>query len=272
MITDCHFHVYEDPDRYPVVHPSPLYAAPVAPIAALLEKHKSLGVTRGVLVHPHLYGTEFTLLLDFLRQAPAYRGIAMIDDSVDDATLATLHAAGVRGARFHFQSRFGSTLSMDEFRRSVARIHELGWIVKIFVNGDDLAELQGEFRKIKGPVLIDHMGRVDFTKGTSQPAFRLLLDLLRLENWWMLLSNGDVLDDGPTTAWDDAVPFGQALYQTAPDRCIWGSDWPHIAYNRRALNLPDDAALLNLLYRYLPDERAREKVLAENPARLFGFA
>jgi 2-pyrone-4,6-dicarboxylate lactonase len=265
--------VFDDPARYPIGHPSPMYAAPNAPIEALLQKHKQLGIARGVIVHPHLYGTDFSLLFDFLKQAPAgaYRGIAMVDDTVAEAQLAKLHAAGVRGARFHFQGRFGSTLGMAEFHRTVARIHELGWIVKIFANGDDLAELQSEFRKIKGPVLLDHMGRVDFRKGASQPAFQLVLELLRQDNWWILLSNGDVRDDGPSDTWDEAIAFGQKIYQTAPDRCIWGSDWPHIAYDRRNLDLPDDDALIKLLYRYLPDESAQRGVLSENPARLFGF-
>jgi 2-pyrone-4,6-dicarboxylate lactonase len=274
---DCHFHIYEDTARYPVWHPSSLYSAPYAPISALLEKHRSLGIDRGVLVQPHSYGNDFSLLLDFLRQAPTYRGIAMVDDSITDAELAMLDAAGVRGARFHFQSRFGSSVqSMDEFRRSVARMHKLGWIVKVFLNGDDLPTFQDELRKIKSPVLIDHMGRIDLAKGTSQPSFQLLLELLQQENWWILLSNGDVRDKGPTKPWEDAIPFGQMLYEAAPDRCIWGTDWPHITYNcrydRPPVPVPDDASLVELLSTYLPDAAARKKVMCDNPARLFGFS
>ena len=270
---DAHFHVFEDPARYPIRHAAPLYAPPLAPVDALLALHRSLGIERGVIVHPHVYGHDYSLMLDFLKQAPkdAYRGIAMIDDTVDDARLEALHAAGVRGARFHFQHRFGSTLGLEEFRRSVARIAELGWIVKIFARGPDLEELEGELRTIAAPVLLDHMGRLDFGQGIAQPAFDVVLRLLRQENWWILLSNGDARDEGPAEPWSDAIPFGRAYYETAPDRCIWGSDWPHILYNRRNIPSPDDAALVGLVASYLPNEDALRAVMVDNPARLFGF-
>lgn len=270
---DTHFHVFEDPARYPVRHAAPLFVPPLATIDQLLALHKSLGIERGVLVHPHVYARDYSLLLDFLRLAPpgAYRGIAMIDDTVDDKQLEALHAAGVRGARFHFQNRFGSTLGLEEFHRSAARIAELGWFVKIFVRGPELIELEGELRKISATVLIDHMGRFDFGKGTSQPGFDVLISLLRQENWWMQLSNGDARDEGPAEPWSDAIPFGRKYDETAPNRCIWGSDWPHILYHRRGVPLPDDAALVSLLDSYLPNKKARRAVLVDNPARLFGF-
>jgi 2-pyrone-4,6-dicarboxylate lactonase len=271
---DAHFHVFDDPMRYPISHAAPLYEPPNATIERLLAMHKALGIERGVLVHPHVYGRDFTLLLDFLKQAPAgsYRGIAMVDDTVDDKQLETLHAAGVRGARFHFQDRFGSTLSLAEFRRSVARIAELGWIVKIFARGTELQELEDELRGITSPVLLDHLGRLDFAKGISQDAFKVVVGLLRRDNWWILLSNGDVRDEGPVQPWSDAIPFGRTYYETAPERCIWGSDWPHIAYNRRGLEWPDEKALVGLLESFLPDQAARRAVLVDNPARLFGFS
>jgi 2-pyrone-4,6-dicarboxylate lactonase len=270
---DAHFHVFDDPQRYPISHAAPLYEPPHATIDALLAMHKALGIERGVLVHPHVYGRDYTLLLEFLKRAPhgAYRGIAMVDDTVDDTQLEALHAAGVRGARFHFQDRFGSTLGMAEFRRSVTRIAELGWVVKIFARGTDLVELQGELRKITSPVLLDHLARLDFALGITQDAFKVVVDLLRQDNWWILLSNGDVRDEGPMQPWSDSIPFGRTYYETAPERCIWGSDWPHIAYNRRGLEWPDETALVSLLDRFLPDGDARRAVLVDNPARLFGF-
>jgi 2-pyrone-4,6-dicarboxylate lactonase len=270
---DTHFHVFEHPQAYPIRHKAQLYVPPLVTFEQLLAKHKELGIERGVIVHSHNYGHDYSMLLDFLRVAPqgAYRGIVMIDDSVSDAELETLHAAGVRGARFHFQDRFGSTLGIEEFQRSVARIAELGWITKIFAPGTDFQALESELRKIKSTVLIDHMGRFDLRLGTAQPAFGVVLNLLRQEHWWMQLSDGDVRDEGPTEPWSEAIPFGRAYYDAAPDRCIWGSDYPHISYYRRGQAVPDDTALLDLLGRYLPDEAAWRAVLTDNPARLFGF-
>ena len=99
----------------------------------------------------------------------------------------------------------------------------------------------------------------------------LIVGLLRRDNWWILLSNGDVRDEGPVQPWSDAIPFGRTYYETAPERCIWGSDWPHIAYNRRGLESPDEKALVGLLESFLPDQAARQAVLVDNPARLYGF-
>ncbi len=269
---DAHFHIFEPVEKYPTGHASPMYQPFTAPMDDLLAMHAAVGIQRGVYIHPHVYGNDFRLLEDLLKRAPGYRAIILANDTLDDAQLARLHALGVRGSRFLFQSRFGSKLDFAEFHRTVARIGELGWVAKLFFNGDDLPELEPEFRKIKQTVLIDHMGRFDFAKGTAQPAVQLLLRLLKEQRWWMQLSNGDVRDDGPEHPWEEAIPFGQAYYAAAPDRCIWGTDWPHVAYNRRNIPWPSDAGLADLLRKYVPDDAAFRKVLVDNADRLYGFS
>ncbi|HTI86375.1 MAG TPA: amidohydrolase family protein, partial [Alphaproteobacteria bacterium] len=228
------------------------------------------GLERAVIVQATVYTTDHTLLLDSLRQLPTNRarGVAIVDDNVSDAELRRLDDSGVRAARFNFQKRLGLVPSPDSFRRSVARIRELGWFVKVFVGPAEMVDLAPELARCDLPVVVDHMGHLDFSQGLEQPGMRLLLDMLEREDRWIMLSNGH-RGSKAGYPWDDAVPFGRAFYEAAPDRCIWGSDWPHIG--SRGGPLPDDGDLVNLLLRYLPDDKAVEQVLVRNPARLFGF-
>jgi 2-pyrone-4,6-dicarboxylate lactonase len=267
--TDCQIHIFGDPQRYPVRHPNPLYPTPSETIVEAQALHASLGFDRCVIVGATIYATDNSLLRDVLETLPKdrYRGVAVIDNSVTDAELDRLDAAGVCAARFNFAKRLGLVPSLAEFRRSVARIAELGWFAKVFTVEDQLIDLATEFDALKIPLVLDHMGRLDFARGINQPACRLIADRLKHGNWWIMLSNGD-RSSGTDAPWDNAPQFGRLFYDAAPDRCIWGSDWPHVHYPRA---IPPDAELVGLLRRYVPDEAAFKRVLVDNPARLFGF-
>lgn len=267
---DCQIHVYGDRAKYPIRVAKPLYDPPDATLEHSQRMHRTLGVDRVVIVQASVYKTDHSLLVDVLRRVPRdrYRGVAIIDDSVTDAELLRLHEAGVRGARFNFWKALGLDLDLQSFRRSLDRIRGYGWHAKIFFTPEQLVELHEEFTKIRTPAVIDHMGQLDFSKGLAQPAARLLLGLLAQENWWMMLSNADRWSASNAPPWSDAVPFARACYELAPDRCIWSTDWPHVNYEKP---MPNDADLVELLYRYFPDREARQKVLVDNPARLYGF-
>jgi 2-pyrone-4,6-dicarboxylate lactonase len=278
---DTHLHVFSDARTYPVGNPNALYQPPQdCTFEAMTALHEAMGIGRAVLVQPTIYGTDHSLLHDVLKAAPKgkYRGVAIVDDSVSDAELERLHSVGVRGARFNFGGNFKLAPSLAGLRRSLDRVRELGWFAKMFGFGDDFLPVEAELRKITMPAMIDHIGAVDYRRGTSQPAMRLILDLLAKDNWWIGLSNGD-LRSHTGYPWDDAVEFGRALYQAAPDRCVWGTDWPHV---HRFIHPPKDGhgdigsvahelKLIDLLARYVPDRAARDRVLVDNPARFFGF-
>jgi predicted TIM-barrel fold metal-dependent hydrolase len=266
---DCHLHVYGDPGRYPVSNPQPRLS-PNASFENLRKMHAALGVSRAVLVQPSAYMTDNSLLIDTLEAAPAghFRGVAIIDNATSDMELVRLHKAGVRAARFNFWKDLGMVPDLDDFQRSVERVHGLGWHIKLYASASDLVELHGLFRSLGITAMLDHMAHLDFANGFSDPAFQVALDLLQRDNWWILLSNGDRSSAGEYP-WDDAVSFGRRMYEAAPDRCVWATDWPHLAYSKK---MPNDAELVELLYRYLPDDEARRKVLVDNPARLYGFA
>jgi 2-pyrone-4,6-dicarboxylate lactonase len=278
---DTHLHVFGDAKAYPPANPNALYAPPAdCTFAAVKALHNAMGVDRAVFVQPTLYGTDHRLLHDVLKVAGKqnYRGVAIVDDSVSDAELDRLNGVGVHGARFNFGQRFKLAPSAADFRRGLGRVRELGWFVKIFGFEDDFLPVADELRRIDFPAIIDHMGGPEYRRGTGQPAVRLILDLLQNGNWWIGLSNGD-LRSHEAHPWNDAVAFGRLLYEAAPDRCLWGTDWPHVhRFMRPDKDGPSDYGLdhemqrVGLLERYLPDRAARDRILVDNPARFFGFA
>ena len=198
-----------------------------------------------------------------------YRGIGIVDDRVSDKELERLHAAGVRGARFNFVRFFAMEQREAEVRRSMARIKELGWHARLHVNGEDLLENSTLLRSLKDiPMVIDHFGHVGFDGGMERPVIRWVLDSLKLDNWWVMVSNGN-RDSKMDAGWDDALPYGKAFIEAAPDRIVWGTDWPHPQWKKRMMN---DAEEVELLYRYVDGDAALlQKILVDNPARLHGF-
>ena len=278
---DTHLHVFGDAGRYPVGNANALYQPPEdCSFEALVALHGAMGIDRAVLVQPTIYGTDHRLMHDVLKAAPKgkTRGVAIVDDSVSDAELTRLHDVGVRGARFNFGGRFKLAPSLDGFRRSLDRVRAMGWFVKVFGFGDDFLAVEAELRNIKLPAIIDHLGGPDVHRGTSAPVIRLLLELLKNENWWVGLSNGDLRSQAGEP-WNDAAEFGRLFYDAAPDRCMWGTDWPHVHRfihpdkdGHSDYGVEHEMKRVALLERYVPDRQARDRVLVDNPARFFGFA
>lgn len=264
---DCAVHIFGDPAKYPPAQ-SRAYDPLPATVEDLCEMHRALGIERGVIVQATIYGTDHRLLVDGLKGRENFRGVAIVDDSVSDKELIRLHEAGVRGARFNLAGFFGIAPTKAVFERSIARIEELGWHAKIHGGGDELVEHADWLRPLRLPAVIDHLAGPDFRRELDQPGCRLALELLKRDNWWIVLSNGDRRSAGGHP-WDDMIPFAQAYVAAAPDRTLWATDWPHATYQKKSV--PNDADLLELLYRYVPDSALRSKVLVDNPARLYGF-
>ena len=184
----------------------------------------------------------------------------------DDAYLQTLHDAGVRGARFT-RGGLGIRLTAKEQANAFAKVKAFGWYVKIQPEPEGIVEQLAAFESLDVPVLIDHMGRADPTRGDDDPSLVRILELLARGNWWVMLSLSEKLSRSGRP-WDDVVPLAQRIVASAPDRCVWGSDWPHPVSVKQP---PNEGELLELLYRFAPDEGTRRRLLVDNPARLFGF-
>ncbi|SFH81649.1 amidohydrolase family protein [Bradyrhizobium sp. Gha] len=266
---DSQFHVLGPVDKYPE-RPGAAYRMPTATWEAALRMHKKLGIERGIIVQTTTYGADHSVVLDGLAaMGPNYRGCAnaLVFAEADDAYLARLYDAGVRGARFSFRQELGAVLSDQDFARAIARIRELGWYVKIQPEKDGIMSSVAKYENLDVPVLIDHMARPVPANGKDDPNLRKMLELLEKGNFWVMLSLGEKTSQAGAP-YDDVVPIARAYIDAAIDRCVWASDWPHPVSVKQP---PNDADLLELMYRYAPDQAELEKILVHNPAKLFGF-
>lgn len=265
---DSQFHVFGPAERYPV-RPGSAYEMPSATIERALGLHATLGFERGVIVQATTYGADHQVVLDGLAAAgPGYRGCAnaVVLKERDDAYLAKLHDAGVRGARFS-RAGLGPSLDAADIERALARVKELGWYVKVQPEPGGVMKTIEPFRNLTVPVVIDHMGRADPAGGGADPTLTGVLKLLGEGNVWVMLSLGEKISKAGRP-WDDVVNLARTLIEAAPNRCIWGSDWPHPVSVKQP---PNDADLLELLFRYAPDEATLKRILVDNPSELFGF-
>lgn len=266
---DTHFHIFGPPEVFPYVE-SRLYTPPAAPIEHYLSMAKVIGMERGVFVAPAVHGFEMAVMHDALAKA---RGklVGMIRASGDlsEADNRDLHARGVRGIRFNFVRQLGGEFDEAGMLRVIARLGALPWAVDFHIEAH-LIEANAELlRRIDKNVVIDHFGLVDSRKGLDQGAFRVLLDLAALPHVWVKVSGADRrLYAGER--YEDIVAMARALIAKAPDRIIWGTDWPH-AYVYEAGRQINDGDLIGFVADYAPDAAQRRKILADNPARLFGL-
>jgi 2-pyrone-4,6-dicarboxylate lactonase len=268
LACDSQFHVFGAPEIYPV-RPGAAYEMPTATVERALKMHRTLGLQRGIIVQPTTYGADHQATLDGIAAAgPNYRGCAnaAVFDSADDATLAKLHAGGIRGARFSRQS-LGIALTADAFARAIARIRELGWFIKVQPETNGFAEQAPQYQKLDLPVIIDHMGRPNPAAGRDDPSLKKTLELLSQGNFWVMLSLAEKISTAGRP-WDDVMPMMRAYIEAAPDRVIWASDWPHPVSTSQP---PNEADLIELLYRATNSDEVRRKILVDNPAKLFGF-
>ncbi len=262
---DTHVHIWGPFDRFPVAKGAP-YTPPERNKDDLRALHARLGVERAVIVQTTVYKSDNRAMLDAIAASNgAYRGVALIDESFGDAEYLALHDGGVRGVRFGFVKHLGGIPDLDLVRRTADRIAQMGWHLVLHLDAANIPEFEPLFREFRLPVVIDHMGRPPAQDGLDQAPFRILLDLLRAPNWWVKVSGSERISHaGPP--FHDAIPFARRLMEVAPDRTLWGTDWPHPNVRWE----PDEADLVDLLPEF-GDAAALHRVLVENPARLYGF-
>ena len=271
---DTHFHVFGPAQRYPY-GPDLRYTPPLAPLANFLALAEKLGVSRFVFVQPSAYGRDNRCMLDAMREVGKEhcRGIVDIDEDAPDAELARLDALGVRGVRINlspvkpFESGFAPKL-MPRIARLAARCAEIGWQLDFLTPGWLTADLMPTLRKLRLDFTLAHFGMFQAKEGVDQPGFRQLLELLRAgeRRCWVKLTGVYRMSSAPGFA--EVAPMARALTETAPDRLIWGSDYPHLSFADKV----GTVQLWNLLGRWVPDEATRRQILVDNPRRLFGFS
>ena len=266
LACDAHCHVFGPAAKFPYDSKA-AYTPEDAPFEALEKLHSRLGFQRAVIVHASCHGADMRATLDAIaRSKGRYRGTAIIDETYGDKEFQRMHDGGIRGVRFNFVRHLGGRPEMGFFRRTVERLPAMGWHLILHLDAQDLPELEPVFKTLPVPFVIDHMGRVKAADGLDQPPFKVLLEAMKNDKCWVKICGAErVSSKGPP--FTDAVPFGQALVAAAPDRVLWGTDWPH----PNVKWMPDDAALVDLFPQMAPDAALQRKILVDNPARLYGF-
>jgi D-galactarolactone isomerase len=266
LACDCHHHIY-DTARFPAPDPG---AVPNARVAEYRLLQKRIGTTRDVIVTPRPYATDNRITLDAIAQfGPNARGVAVIHPTITDAELNVLARGGIRGIRFSLAAApIVPATSIDMIEPLAKRINSLGWHVQINMDADQIVAAEDLWMRLPSVIVFDHMGHIPQPMGMKHPAYALIRRLVDKGRTWVKLSvTYDNTKDGPPT-YADVNKVGQAYVQAAPERMVWGSNWPH----PNETNKPDDAILFDLLTQWVPSEATRHRILVENPSALYDFA
>lgn len=271
---DAHCHVFGPGAEFPYA-PERKYTPCDAGKRQLYALRDHLGVARNVLVQATCHGADNRALVDALvHSGGRARGVATVRRGISDRELESLHAAGVRGVRFNFLKRLVDFTPRDELMEIAARIAPLGWHVVVYFEAADLPELWDFFTALPTTVVVDHMGRPDVRAPLEGQGFQRFVRLMReFPNVWTKVScperlsvSGPPALNGERHAYRDVVPFARHLVETFPDRVLWGTDWPHP--NLKG-HMPDDGQLLDYVPQIAPTAALRQKLLVDNPGRLY---
>jgi D-galactarolactone isomerase len=262
---DTHMHIYED--RFKLV-PTAIFKPPHSPVADYLAMRKRLGIERTIVVQPSGYGADNTCTLEAMAALGASaRGVVVVEAGVTDAELERLTKAGTRGIRYFMLP--GGMLPWEGLETMAARVGNFGWHVQLQLDGRLLPEREALLKRLNGTLVIDHNGKFLEPVPVDHPSFKCLLRLLENGRTWVKLSAPYETSKKGPPLYPDVGALAKALVKAAPERCVWASNWPHPSVPRA--QCPDDADLLDLLLDWAPDEKTRDKILADNPAKLYGF-
>jgi predicted TIM-barrel fold metal-dependent hydrolase len=248
-----------------------VYTPSDCPLPAYQHVLATLGLERAVLVQPSVYGTDNSAMLDALKVAgPTFRGVVVVKESIDDGELDRLHVAGVRGVRCNVvdvQPQDKGRLPLDQLTRLARKIKRLGWHIELLMHVDEFPKIDMDFANFPVDIVVGHLGYMRTEKGLAAPGFHALTRLMRDGRCWAKLT-GPYRISSSAMPHADVIPFAHALIDAASERVVWGSDWPHVMVKGA---MPNDGQICDLLLDWVPDERTREQVLANNPAQLYGF-
>jgi 2-pyrone-4,6-dicarboxylate lactonase len=265
---NAHCHVFGPRDPFPYAADAPFVPEHDAPREALYALNDRLGLQRCVIVQSACHGLDNSVTAHAIAGRPHdYRGVALVRTDVADAELARLDAAGFRGVRFNYMGHLGTRTPVDEVLALARRLAPLDWHLQIHGDIKLLTEVAPALRDAPVPVVIDHIGRVDAALGLQQPAFAALLALLDSPTFWVKVSGVDRITRlGPP--YDDAVPFAARLVADFGDRVVWGNDWPH---PNHAGPVPIEEELAAQIHRMAPTADALQRLMVDNPQRLYRF-
>ncbi len=265
---DTHFHVYA-PHLFPFAEKRRM-TPPAAPVEHYLKIAAAIGLQRGVIVQPSVHGNSTDVVLDAVAKSEGrLRGMIIAVPTLSAHQVKALHAGGVRGVRFTARRGHGNRFDGDLFHRTAELVAPYRWSLDLQIDDDTIIEIADLIREAPLPVIIDTFGHIDARKGMDQPALRTLLDLLGGKDVYVKIHGANrFLEWG--VPYGQIVELAQTLIGTAPNRILWGTDWPHPDVFEPN-QMPNDGDLINMLLDFAPDETVRNKILVENPAHLFDF-
>jgi D-galactarolactone isomerase len=263
---DCHMHIY-DAARFPPLRPGSRMQRDAA-VTQYRLLQKRIGTTRTVVVTPAVYATDNRVTLDAISQLGRNnaRGVAVIHPTVSDAELRTLANGGICGIRFTQFDPATAVTTRDMIEPLSRRVHELGWHVQIHMRGDQIVEAAELWQRLGCQIVFDHFGRLPRPAGVEHAGFAIIRRLIENGRTWVKLSGAYL--DSKTPGYGDITSTARAYIALAPQRVLWGSDWPHPTETSK----PNDAVLFDLLSEWAPEAAIRRRILVENPQNLYGFA
>ena len=261
---DAHVHVFGPAARFPFAA-SRNFTPVDAPKETLFGLHRQLGISRCVIVQSAVHGMDNSAVEDAIAAGGGhYLGVALVPHDVADEELKRLKAAGFRGVRFNFMKHLSQAASPQQVADLTQRLAPLGLHLQVHFESSLIHELLPVLRTSAVPVVIDHMGRVDASLGADHADFRALCALMEDSRFYVKLSGADRISAPP---YAQGVVLARQLLQAFPERCFWGTDWPHPNHN----HVPDDGKLVDLLIDIAPTPDLLERLLVKNPQRFYGF-
>jgi 2-pyrone-4,6-dicarboxylate lactonase len=267
---DAHSHVFGPFAEFPPLQRS-VYALPDASPDIHAAARQALGVTYGVLTQPAPYADDPGAMLSAIAGSHgALRAVAVATPEVTDETLAAWRSGGIVGLRFTEMrapsgDRYPGSVPFDALEALAPRMREHGLHAQLWASSATFAEWLPKLTRLGLPIVLDHMGCPDTASGVKHPDFAAIVEAVATGNIWVKLVLARVSRQGP--AYEDARPFHDALVAAAPERMLWGSDWPYV----RMTPAPDASVMLGRFLDWVPDEATRRMILIDNPARLYGF-
>ncbi|MEL7525986.1 MAG: amidohydrolase family protein [Pseudomonadota bacterium] len=261
---DCHAHVF-GPGSQLVEHRA--YTPPASSLSNYRAMLRTLGLSRAVIVQPSVYGTDNRTTLAAVAEAgPEFRCVVVVDDDACLSDLKQLHAKGARGARVN--ALFQSDARLDDLQKLGRNLADAGLHLQILTDVSKFKDLSAFVWSLAVPVVFDHLGHLPAALGMNDPGFQALLHLVEAGRAWVKLSGSYRMTTRDCPPYEDVAPFAQALVRANPEQLVWASDWPHPHFPGA---MPNDGSLLEMLADWAPDKTIRNKILVDNPARLYGF-
>jgi 2-pyrone-4,6-dicarboxylate lactonase len=263
---DAHFHIFGPKDRFAYAKDAPYVPKLDATKDVLIDRHMFLGIERGVVVQSVAHGFDNSAAADFLADKKGnYFGVALVPVNCDMSELKKLDAQGFRGVRFNYFQQLGGGPAVADLMKFSSKLASLGWHLQLHLEATLIPQMTSELKLSPVPVVIDHMGRIDASRGLDQPGFGHLLKLLEDKRFWVKVS-GLERASRQGAPYSDAVPFARKLVAECGERALWGSDWPHPNLSA----IPDDGILVDLIAEFT-DEKQRQALLVDNPLKLYKF-